>query len=330
MSFIQAGVSKIDLLLAGFLRFSRLGRAALNLKKLDMNTMLSNIEQTIEFQIKQAGATLEVRTLPPCRGDAVQINQVFSNLIDNALKYRDPARGLRIAISGEEREGQSVYAVRDNGIGIAPEHQGKIFEMFHRLNPSATDGEGLGLAIAQKILERQEGRIWVESQAGEGSSFLFHCPQDKAYNMTMTKEVVILIADDDLGHVRLIEKNLERAGLHNQIERFENGQQILDFLFGRGPRVRAKEASYLMLLDIRMPQVDGVEVLRRVKSDPELRKIPTIMLTTTDDPREVEKCHTLGCSSYVVKPVDYDKFAEAIKQFGLFIALVQVPEVRAA
>ncbi|MGA2749941.1 MAG: response regulator [Verrucomicrobiota bacterium] len=147
--------------------------------------------------------------------------------------------------------------------------------------------------------------------------------------MSMTSEVVILIADDDLGHVRLIEKNLSRAGLHNPIERFENGQAILDFLFGRGARKRGHEASYLLLLDIRMPQVDGVEVLRQIKEDPELRKIPVIMLTTTDDPREVERCHALGCSNYVVKPVDYGKFAEAIKQVGLFIALVQVPEVRA-
>lgn len=148
--------------------------------------------------------------------------------------------------------------------------------------------------------------------------------------MSMTREVAVLIADDDSGHVRLIEKNLNRAGLHNPIERFENGQDILDFLFGRGPRQRAKEASYLLLLDIRMPKVDGVEVLRQLKADPELKKIPVIMLTTTDDPREVERCHTLGCSNYIVKPVDYDKFADAVKQFGLFISLVQVPEVRAA
>jgi CheY-like chemotaxis protein len=146
--------------------------------------------------------------------------------------------------------------------------------------------------------------------------------------MDMTKEVTILIADDDHGHVRLIEKNLLRAGLHNAIERFENGQEALDFLFGRGPRQRAKEASYLLLLDIRMPQVDGVEVLRLVKADLELKKMPVIMLTTTDDPREVDRCHSLGCSNYIVKPVDYEKFAEAVKQFGLFISLVQVPEVR--
>ena len=147
--------------------------------------------------------------------------------------------------------------------------------------------------------------------------------------MSMTKEVVILIADDDLGHVRLIEKNLQRAGLHNPIQRFENGQDILDFLFGRNGRSRAKGAAYLLLLDIRMPKVDGVEVLRQIKGDAELKKIPVIMLTTTDDPREVERCHGLGCSNYIVKPVDYDKFADAIKQFGLFVALVQVPEVHA-
>lgn len=146
----------------------------------------------------------------------------------------------------------------------------------------------------------------------------------------MTKEVVILIAEDDDGHARLIEKNLSRAGLHNKIERFANGQQILDFLFRRGPgRHRSPETSYLLLLDIRMPQVDGVEVLRQVKEDPELRKMPVIMLTTTDDPREVQRCHALGCSTYIVKPVVYERFAEAINRMGLFISLVQVPQLGA-
>jgi len=147
----------------------------------------------------------------------------------------------------------------------------------------------------------------------------------------MNRDVVILIADDDPGHARLIEKNLSRAGLVNSIVRFEDGQQILDFLFGRGdgPRPSA-DTSYLVLLDIRMPKVDGVEVLRQLKADPELRKIPVSMLTTTDDPREVERCHALGCNNYIVKPVDYDKFSDAIRQLGLFVSLVQVPEIHPA
>lgn len=146
--------------------------------------------------------------------------------------------------------------------------------------------------------------------------------------MNLNREVIILVADDDAGHARLIEKNLTRAGLRNQIIRFDNGQAVLDFLFRRGSGShRAAEAPYLLLLDIRMPQVDGIEVLRQVKADPELRKMPVIMLTTTDDPREVERCHQIGCASYIVKPVDYDKFAEAIKSLGLYLSLVQVPEI---
>jgi CheY-like chemotaxis protein len=145
---------------------------------------------------------------------------------------------------------------------------------------------------------------------------------------TMTQEVVIIIAEDDAGHARLIEKNLARVGLHNPIQFFENGQEVLDFLFRRGPGShRRSDTAYLLLLDIRMPKVDGVETLRQIKEDDALRKMPVIMLTTTDDPREIERCHLLGCNSYIVKPVDYDKFAEAIKQLGMFVSLVQVPEI---
>jgi CheY-like chemotaxis protein len=146
--------------------------------------------------------------------------------------------------------------------------------------------------------------------------------------MSDGREVSILIAEDDAGHARLIEKNLARGGLSNGIKRFDNGQAILDFLFQTGPGPhREPDKPYLLLLDIRMPKVDGVEVLRRIKAHPELRRIPVIMLTTTDDPREVERCHDIGCSSYIVKPVDYQRFADAVTRLGLYISLVQVPEL---
>jgi len=149
--------------------------------------------------------------------------------------------------------------------------------------------------------------------------------------VSANREVIILVAEDDAGHARLIEKNLTRAGLNNPVVRFDNGQAVLDFLFRRGSgRHRGSDVPYLLLLDIRMPQVDGIEVLRQIKQDSELRKVPVIILTTTDDPREVERCHSIGCASYIVKPVDYNKFAEAITGLGLYISLVQVPEINGA
>jgi CheY-like chemotaxis protein len=146
---------------------------------------------------------------------------------------------------------------------------------------------------------------------------------------SMSRELVILIVEDDPGHSRLIEKNLQRANLHNTILRFEDGQEVLDFFFGRGDGAQlANGSAYLVLLDIRMPKVDGVEVLRRLKADKALRKLPIIMLSTTDDPREIARCHELGCSSYILKPVDYEKFSEAVKKLGLLIRLIEVPVVR--
>jgi CheY-like chemotaxis protein len=143
--------------------------------------------------------------------------------------------------------------------------------------------------------------------------------------MNRTQLPTILIVDDDEGHAILIRENLQAANLPNRIEHFSDGQAVLDFFAAARPQAD----KYIVLLDIRMPKVDGIEVLRRLKADPELRKLPVIMLTTTDDIREVERCHQIGCSGYIQKPVDYDKFAEAIRRIGLFVPLLLVPQVGA-
>lgn len=139
-------------------------------------------------------------------------------------------------------------------------------------------------------------------------------------------DVTIIIVDDEPGHVELVRRNLRRSGVNNEIKSFQRGEDALDFLFRKGPHAeRSEEHPLLVLLDINMPGLDGVEVLRRIKDEPRTKRIPVIMLTTTDDPREVERCYELGCSIYIKKPVDPARFIEAIKRLGLFISVVKLP-----
>lgn len=133
--------------------------------------------------------------------------------------------------------------------------------------------------------------------------------------------LTVLIADDDDGHAVLIQEHLQDAGLATPILRFRDGQEVLDHLAGPG-----RSTPCLLLLDINMPRVDGLEVLRRLKADPATRRIPVIMLTTTDDPREVRACYDAGCSFYVTKPRSFQDFAETLLCLGRFLAVVEVPE----
>jgi PAS domain S-box-containing protein len=185
LKFINAGVSRMDTLLAGLLRFSRLGREALTIEQLDMNAMVADAFSAMKFQLDAAKADVRVGPLPAGYGDKVQTSQVFSNLIDNALKYRNPGRTLRIVVKGGLKDGQAVYSVADNGVGIAPEHQPKAFEIFHRLDPDGPPGEGLGLTIARRVLERQKGRIWVESAGEGGCTFYFSLPSTEPQPLPM-------------------------------------------------------------------------------------------------------------------------------------------------
>ena len=138
----------------------------------------------------------------------------------------------------------------------------------------------------------------------------------------MSKDMVILIAEDDAGHFQLIKKNLWLACVNNDILQFKDGRQILDFLSqrGGGPHLD-DDKQYILLLDVRMPKVDGLEVLAKIKDSEKLRRIPVIMLTTTSESSMVEQCYELGCSCYVVKPVDYHRFMEAVQNLGKFLSL---------
>ena len=146
----------------------------------------------------------------------------------------------------------------------------------------------------------------------------------------MLKDTVILIAEDDAGHFLLVKKNLWHICVASDILHFKDGQDILDFLFKRGDGPVIEDGrNYILLLDIRMPKVDGHEVLKAMKAEKSLKNIPVIMLTTTDAPGEINHCYELGCSFYIIKPVDYKEFMDAIANLGNFLSLpgIRVPMV---
>lgn len=173
--YIESNIHKMDSLLYRLLKLSRSGNVELTIKTLDMNSLIGEVREAFTPKIREAGADVQIADLPSCRGDAVQINQVFSNLLGNALKYLDADRSGKIIFSGRSEAGESVYCIEDNGIGIAAEAHARIFDIFYR-GGSAAAGEGLGLAIVKKIIDRHGGRVWVESEPGAGSSFYVALP----------------------------------------------------------------------------------------------------------------------------------------------------------
>jgi signal transduction histidine kinase len=173
---IRRGAERMDRRLAGLLQLSRLGRLDLDKVVIDMDAMVGSIVDEFAFQLRDAGATLTVGELPPCRGDRFGLGQVFTNLVDNAIKYLRPDAPGQVRVEGEQLESVIRYRVFDNGVGIKPAFRKRVFEIFHRLDPRWCQGEGLGLTIAQRIALLHDGRIEVGESPLGGACFELTLP----------------------------------------------------------------------------------------------------------------------------------------------------------
>ena len=141
--------------------------------------------------------------------------------------------------------------------------------------------------------------------------------------MPNQQPVTIIMVEDDEGHARLIEKNIRRAGVCNEIRTFASGTGALEHLFSDEVR---NAGPFLVLLDLNLPDMNGVDILAKLKNDEKLKRAPVVVLTTTDDQREIQRCYDLGANVYITKPVEYESFSQAIRQLGLFLSVIQVPE----
>ncbi len=143
--------------------------------------------------------------------------------------------------------------------------------------------------------------------------------------LMLAKNITIVLGEDDDGHAVLIQKNLERIGLGAQFVRKRDGREVLDY-FVNPQSDQDTQHAHVLLLDINMPHLDGIEVLQQIKRDPKTATLPVIMLTTTDDPREIARCYELGCNVYMTKPIVYEQFVDAVARLGMFLAIVEVPK----
>jgi signal transduction histidine kinase len=176
LKFIGTSADFMNNLAKSLVEVARAGMAAVRPEKLDMDSIAKKIIGTLEFKFKEAGAEVRLEPLPPCTADRQQVTQIITNLLDNAVKYLDRSRPGQIRLSGKVERNHAVYCVEDNGIGIAPQYQEQIFELFQRLGEKVTGGEGIGLAMVKRMLERNNGRIWLESEKGKGSRFFVSLP----------------------------------------------------------------------------------------------------------------------------------------------------------
>jgi len=139
--------------------------------------------------------------------------------------------------------------------------------------------------------------------------------------------VTIVMIEDDEGHARLIEKNIRRAGVSNDIVAFANGSSALEYLLGADGSAEINAGRHLLiLLDLNLPDMSGIDILQKIKGNSHLRTIPVVVLTTTDDNQEIQRCYDNGANVYITKPVNYEGFSNAIRQLGMFFSVIKVPQ----
>ncbi|MBE0537589.1 MAG: hypothetical protein IH624_18140 [Phycisphaerae bacterium] len=172
LNFIKNAAASMETLITTMVKVARAGQLPVHPRRIDVNEMLQGIVSTFEFRIKEVGATVQIDPLPDCTADADQVRQVFSNLLDNAIKYRAPSRALLVRVTGKIDAGQSIYCVEDNGVGIAEADIRNVSEMFYQVKNMSAGGEGMGLAIARKMVERNGGALEVQSELEHGSRFI--------------------------------------------------------------------------------------------------------------------------------------------------------------
>lgn len=312
LGIVKQNSDRLVSLINDMLDISRIesGRIHLKIEPLDMGDLVTGVIDTFKAVVSQTGHQLSAelaQPLPLAAGDRDRVGQVLINLVSNAIKY-SPAGGA-VTVSAKKRDGQLVFSVADEGIGISREDQEHLFDQFYRVDSSLTreiGGTGLGLSICKTIIELLGGQVWVESGLGKGSVFSFSLPiAPKELVRTPTVEGPL----EKGGKVLVVDRSPEIANLIEIYLRREGYGVVKAFTAEEAVRKALAEKPDVITLDVMMDDVDGFDLLQRIKENPETSQIPVVILSIVCDEG---KCCRLGAAYYLEKPIDQDRLLKIV------------------
>ncbi|MBI1860669.1 MAG: response regulator [Deltaproteobacteria bacterium] len=319
---------RMQQLIDGLLKSARVTESD-DLKAINLQEVVTNVLEDLRDLIQAAGARISVGDLPTVVADRVQMAEVFQNLIGNALKYRGD-NGPEVTLGARRGQSEWILFVRDNGIGIPTPAQQKIFSSFVRLHSQEKyEGAGIGLATCKKVVEKRGGRIWVDSQVGQGSLFQFTIPDQmplinggvlvskKGETAPLRddpprkkpKTFELLVVEDSPADSNIIETLIRKDSFPFRIHVVKDGEEALGYLKQVANYADAPRPD-LILLDLNLPKLDGVTVLKEIKTDPELRSIPVIILSSSAREDDIRSSYESSAACYVRKPRDLEGYRE--------------------
>ena len=295
-------------LIDGILQYSRVGRVAEKVVDVDLNSL---VQDTISLLNPPPNIQVQIEgKLPVVKAESTNITQVFQNLLSNAFKYMDKPQG-KIKIGCKSDQDEWVFSIADNGPGIEEKYFEKIFQIFQTLGTSKdADSTGIGLALVKRIVEKWGGRIWLESTIGQGTIFFFSMPIKGG--MYERKQTGSLVEDDEID-IMTLQRAMKELRVLNTLEVVHNGEEALEYL-----RNSTKADPCVILLDLNMPRMNGIEFLKKRGQDAAIKTIPVVVLTSSREEQDVVQSYRLGVAGYMIKPVDYKQFVETIRVIDLY------------
>jgi|GEM_PF-448104 len=307
-------------LIDDMLLLSRINRGEMKREPVDLTALAEGV--AAELRGREPDRTVAFVIEPGLSAicDTALLGVALENLLGNAWKFTSKKPSATIVVGRERHEGAPTFFVRDDGAGFDMAHISKLFGAFQRLHTQREfPGNGVGLATVQRVVHRHGCKVWGEGVLGQGWSRVELLLHPASRGATMSEKIIVLVEDneDDEESAMLA---FERSRIANAMVVVRDGQEVLDYPLGTEAKAfkDAKTLPQVVLLDLKLPKVGGMEVLRRLRADPRTRRLPVVILTSYKEEEDLFTSYNFGANSYVRKPVDFNRFADAIQQLQMY------------